>query len=284
MRAITPEDLKLVAPNGVKPDITTITITAPHSVGYAPPTTQFITTPPPPAPPPGVNPPCLSVAPRANSQLTKANEASGPTDPALANGVVPGNPGTAAFNHSGVTVSYGIDLAQQYASDLAAAGLSHSVVAQLRPFVATLVPVPVGSGLAGVVRKGPRGQPAQDALDANPINPPLSADDVENLFSFFYGRAFDSAINGFQSLTGGDSSFLSLPAAAQSVLTDLTFQYGSLTAPSFPCNMKSAIGSQDWSTLANVLQQMGARGANDAAVLRAAIDANELSSSGACSQ
>jgi len=283
MRAITPEDLKLVAPTGVEPDITTVTVTAPRSTFFPPFPGTWITEPPLPPPPPGINPPCMPAAARAIQQLTKDNEAAGPSDPALAHGVIPGNPGSTAFASSGVTVSYGFDLAQHYGSDLASAGLGHGVIEQLRPFLASILTLE-SAGLTTVIpRKGPRGQQAHDLLGAFPINPPLSNDVVQSLFDFAYGRAFNSAVNGFQSLTGGIANFFTLPAAAQSVLTDLTYQYGSLTSSNFPSDMRAAIASQDWSALASSLQKQGKRGANDAAVLRAAMQANQLPLSGACS-
>jgi hypothetical protein len=79
--------------------------------------------------------------------------------------------------------------------------------------------------------------------------------------------------------SGGN--FLELPAGAQSVLTDLAFNYGSLGA--LPQPMQTAIANQDWSTLATLLPQyLGGRGTNDANVLKQAIKKGTLASNGAC--
>lgn len=108
---------------------------------------------------------------------------------------------------------------------------------------------------------------------------------MENLFSYFYGVAYQRAITSFNSLaanTLAGSSFLELPAAAQSVLTDLAYNFGTLNA--LPGPMQQAIANQQWSTLATLISEdvPGQRGINDAAVLSQAIQNGVLPSGGAC--
>jgi hypothetical protein len=295
MRAITPEDLKLVAGQDAavaadSSSSSTITITSPPPpqtvtiTASRPPPISSIPGNPPTQPPPSVpgNPPCLPIAWRTVQTLTQSNEVSGPSDPALTSGTVP-NGGAGVGAHSGVTVSYGIDLSWQYSRDLAAAGLSTATINRLRPFLAWNITLPIGENDAplSLAGHGLQGTAAAALLGARPIDPQLTSDEVQLLFTHFYGIAEGRAEQGFVKLTDG-ATFLSLPAAAQSVLTDLAFNMGAMSK--WPAAMQQAIAAQDWSGLADLIAQLpGTRGANDAAVLRKAIATGQLASTGNCS-
>jgi hypothetical protein len=296
MRAITPEDLKLVAgqdgtaSSSSSTSISTVTVTSPPPQNIStvviqgtrpPPITTVPTNPPPPPPPVVGNPPCLAIAWRTVPDLTIGNEVPSATSPVVTGGTVPGG-GTGVGAKSGVTVSYGIDLSWQYPTDLMRAGVSSGAIEQLRPFLAfnMILPIGINGGPLPIAGHGIQGTAAASLLNALPINPPLSAADVQSLFTYAYGIAEGRAISGFENLTG--STFLSLPAAAQSVLADLAFNFGSMSK--WPSAMQQALAAQDWATLADLISQLpGTRGKADAQALRTAIADGALAAKGNCS-
>jgi hypothetical protein len=130
---------------------------------------------------------------------------------------------------------------------------------------------------------GLMGTAAYNAVTANPITP-LSQDNVTALFAAAYGNAYNVALLQFNGvMTQGNGNFLTLPSAVQSVLTDLVYNFGSLSG--LPDSLAQAIASQNWATLANLLVSVigGQRGKSDAAVLNNAIKKGTLASSGPCS-
>lgn len=144
---------------------------------------------------------------------------------------------------SGVTVSAGFDLHEKTVADLVALGVPSEVAARLRPFLAQ-----------ADHRPGPVGQAARAALalwrTANPGQRELISRQIcEQVFErtgVIRARAVASRYNSVSNVP-----FASIPAAAQTVIVSVLYQYG--TYAEVPWMWEPAI-RQNWNGLVQGLR------------------------------
>lgn len=153
----------------------------------------------------------------------------------IARGYVP-NPST---SNSGVTVATGFDIGQRSAADLEAMGLPDDLVAKLAPYA------------------GLRGRAAADFLARHPLL--LEADEVaaidasvRTVFSDRLASIYNAAVSG----DGDRADFEDLPAAAQTVIASVAYQYG-LDLKRHTPRFWSTVVAQDWGAAVAELRNFG---------------------------
>ena len=153
----------------------------------------------------------------------------------IARGYVP-NPST---SNSGVTVATGFDIGQRSAADLEAMGLPEDLAARLQPYA------------------GLKGHAAADFLAQHPLL--LQADEVAAIdasvraaFSDRLASVYNAAVSG----DGDRADFEDLPAAAQTVIASVAYQYGLNLKHRTP-HFWSTVVAQDWRAAVAELRNFG---------------------------
>jgi hypothetical protein len=171
----------------------------------------------------------------------------------IARGYVP-NPST---SNSGVTVATGFDIGQHSTADLEAMGLPDELVAKLEPYA------------------GLRGRAAADFLASQPLL--LEADEVAAIDASVQATFSDRLASGYNAAVSGDpdrADFEDLPAAAQTVIASVAYQYGLNLKHRTP-RFWSTVVAQDWQAavaeLRNFGDTYGSRRRQEAALLASII-------------
>lgn len=129
------------------------------------------------------------------------------------------------FPNSGVTIGAGVDLGQQSATGLQALGVAQNIIDAVSPYL------------------GLKGQSAYDALAANGLV--LSSDDATALSAALFNHTRETVRANFAAASL-DIKFDQLPAAAQTVIVDVAYPNGPYLANSAP-NFWGQIITSDWS-------------------------------------
>lgn len=213
--------------------------------------------PPPPPPPPCPAP--FSPASRADLAYIRQQEGGLQTTGYALNGNT--------FPNSGVTIGRGVDLGTKSASQLRSWGVSQLGVSTLTPYL------------------GYKGVAAQQII-AQRGAPVISTPDAIALSDSAEQQIFNAAITYFDS-KNPITSFMQLPAEAQTVLLDISYNLGSLSkAPNFTSdaaqgNWNAAVTElRNWT--GNSPDPLANRHNADANLLQSAITSNKLPSSGRC--
>lgn len=134
---------------------------------------------------------------------------------------------------SGVTIATGFDLGQRNESDLKSLKLNDELIAKLEPYL------------------GVKGADAQALLKKSPLS-----------ITAIQAQAIDKAVKSshifrlklkYNTAPGNKKKFVDIPAAAQTVIVSVSFQYGvglSVRAPKF----WKAVTSQDWPEAVKILK------------------------------
>lgn len=141
----------------------------------------------------------------------------------------------AANSRSGVTIATGFDLGQRHLADLQKLGLEAGLVQRLSPYL------------------GLTGQQAVAKLAGLPLT--LSAAEAEAIDEAFKLPFIERLATGYAKAGGGD--FAALPAAAQTVIASVAFQYGDLASRT--PNFWKQVVAHDWNAAYGNLQNFGDR-------------------------
>lgn len=153
-------------------------------------------------------------------------------------GYVPARRGV-PIGQSGVTVGMGVDLGRRTAGDLGRLGLSAALINRLHPYL------------------GKRRQAAQQALAAQPLR--LSDDECRQLSLAVLGEFLGRLARRYDAAAPKDAPsqpFAALPAAAQTVIASVAWQYGADLARACPI-FWSLVIRQNWAGAAAELENFG---------------------------
>lgn len=135
-------------------------------------------------------------------------------------GYVPLNNQHQPYPYSGVTIGFGVDLAQNDVSDLQHFGVPARIIDILRPYLSP-----------GPGEYGPRGNAALDFLRTSPIS--LSLADAQALSGYLLGGVYSALVGTFQVhlqnpsvYNSGEWAFEQLPFGVQTALTDVAYVNG----------------------------------------------------------
>ena len=152
------------------------------------------------------------------------------------NGYVPQDRNKTPFAHSGVTIAHGFDLGGRSGADLQKLGLRDDVTTMLTPYV------------------GPRGQAAQDLLNARPLNiSPQQQDQIDNVI---FNSNYNRVAKDYNAQTTTGTRFQDLPQGAQTAIMDVAHQYGPNLAVRTPNFWNQAVSGQ-WQAARDNLMNFG---------------------------
>lgn len=138
---------------------------------------------------------------------------------------------------SGVTIATGFDLGQRSESDLKALGLSTALINKLKPYT------------------GKKAKDAQDLLKKKPLV--INADQAAEIDKVIKKKHVDDIKQKYNAaIKEGGTKFDDLPPEAQTVITSVSFQYGTnlnAAAPKF----WGAVTSSDWKKTKEILNDFG---------------------------
>jgi len=141
----------------------------------------------------------------------------------------------AASSRSGVTIATGFDLGQRHLADLQALGLEPGLVQRLTPYLGLI------------------GQQAAARLAQLPLSvSPAEAEAIDEAYQLPFIERLAAA---FTRAGGGD--FAALPAAAQTVIASVAFQYGDLASRT--PNFWKQVVARDWAAACANLRNFGDR-------------------------
>ncbi len=272
MRALTKEETESIY-GGQTTTLSSIFVTGhrpqPNPITYLPTPLPLPPTPvpsPPTALPMGSTPPCTAPANAVNANAIYGHEL-GPGGTLATTGYVPGtgstgtasNPsatsqsGTVTRNNSGMTIGYGVDLGQMNGTDL----YNYLTAFGTHGYYKGTIPYGVLSPYLGV--RGPANVAA--VVAAHGGIPPTINNDAASAISVGALMAISGrAANDYMTATslaglGAGANFWGLPAVVQTELTDVSYVFGSIKTlnPALPTGVMSAVGNQDWQTLASLL-------------------------------
>lgn len=138
---------------------------------------------------------------------------------------------------SGVTIATGFDLGQRSESDLKALGLSSTLVSKLKPY-------------AGIKAKE-----AQDLLKKKPLV--INANQAAEIDKLIKKKHIDDIKQKYNAaIKEGGTKFEDLPPEAQTVITSVSFQYGTNLKSAAP-KFWGAVTSADWKKTKEILNDFG---------------------------
>lgn len=142
----------------------------------------------------------------------------------------------AGVSNSGVTIATGFDLGQRNEADLKSLGLSVQLISKLKPFL------------------GKKSKEAADLIKTKPLTiAPLQAVEIDKAVKKKHVEQLKLKYNA---VTKNKTKFDDLPPQAQTIISSVSFQYGTgldIRAPKF----WGAVIKQDWKETAKVLNDFG---------------------------
>lgn len=172
-------------------------------------------------------------------------------------GYIPKDNAGKILGRSGVTIASGFDLGSKNMNELKTLGLDDALIAKLEPYL------------------GLKGEQAEHQLAQIPLH--VTADEATAINSASHAATLSRIVVAYDA-SAGAGSFYGLPAAAQTVLASVSFQYFNLAAntPVF----WSQVTSQDWTGAVATLRDFGdaydSRHEQEADLLQSAINAGTL--------
>lgn len=142
----------------------------------------------------------------------------------------------ASVSKSGVTIATGFDLGQRNEADLKVLGLSLVLVTKLKPYI------------------GKKAKDAQAIIKKSPLT--ITAVQAEEINKAVKKKHIEQIKLKYNSAPGNKKKFADLPSQAQTVITSVSFQYGTglnTRAPKF----WKAVTSQDWAETKKLLNNFG---------------------------
>jgi hypothetical protein len=149
-------------------------------------------------------------------------------------GYVPTNNG-APIGKSGVTIGAGFDLGQHNLNDLNSMNLSQSLVDKFSPYL------------------GMKGQTATSFLSSHPLS--ITSAEVSELNPILWTKKLSKLVVEYDKATGQDGSFYALSGKIQTVIADVSFQYGNLSVAT--PNFWQQVTHGDWDGALNNLRNFG---------------------------
>jgi len=152
---------------------------------------------------------------------------------AKTNGYIP----AANKSKSGVTIGTGFDLGQRSESDLKALGLSTTLINKLKPYT------------------GKKDKDAKDILKKKPLV--LNTNQVMEIDKAVKKKHINDIKQKYNAaIKEGDTKFDDLPAEAQTVISSVSFQYGTNLKSAAPKFWK-AVTAEDWKKTKEILEDFG---------------------------
>ena len=142
----------------------------------------------------------------------------------------------ASVSKSGVTIATGFDLGQRNEADLKRLGLSIALTTKLKPYL------------------GKKAKDAQALIKKSPLTiTSVQADEIDKSVK---KKHIEQIKIKYNSVPGNKKKFADLPSQAQTVISSVSFQYGtglSTRAPKF----WKAVTTQDWKESIKLLNNFG---------------------------
>ncbi|WDD97191.1 pesticin C-terminus-like muramidase [Thalassomonas actiniarum] len=142
----------------------------------------------------------------------------------------------ASVSKSGVTIATGFDLGQRNEDDLKSLKLEAPLITQLNPYL------------------GIQGKDAQELLKKSPLT--ISSAQAEKIDKAVKNEHIKLLKFKYDTSPGNKKKFIDLPEQAQTVITSVSFQYGTGLKTRTP-KFWQAVTSQNWTEAIKLLKSFG---------------------------